>query len=137
MLTDPVGEVRIPRPVLAGILSGIAVSLTIVWLNILPDTQGHAVLVAAIATPYLAFALLDGSARALVSEITVTVAFVTTAFLIFDASAWVVAAVLAAHGNWDLAHLSGRITAHVGDYPVWCAWLDLTAAAVLLVSTAL
>ena len=137
MPTDTTGEVDIPRPALAGIACGVAASLSIIWLNILPDAQGHAILVAAIATPYLAFALLDGSARSLFSEITATVVFVTTAFLILDASAWAVAAVLAAHGIWDIAHLKGRITSHVGDYPVWCASLDLTAAGVLLASTAL
>ena len=137
MPTDPVGDIKIPRPVLAGILSGITVSLAIIWLNILSDAQGHAVLVAAIATPYLVFALLDGSVRSLVIEITVMVAFVTAAFLILDSPAWAVALVLASHGLWDLAHFNGRITSHVGDYPVWCGTLDVTAATMLLATSLL
>ncbi|MFN3255401.1 MAG: hypothetical protein ACE37B_06875 [Ilumatobacter sp.] len=134
MPTDTSTEVRIPRPALVGIASGLAVSLTITWLDILPTSEGHAVLVAAIATPYLVFALLDGSVRSFVAEIAVMIAFVTTAFLIFDSPAWVIAAVLAAHGLWDLAHLSGRITSHVGDYPIWCGTLDITAAIALLIT---
>lgn len=137
MPTDPVAEVRIPRPVLTGILSGVVVSLGIIWLDILPDAQGHAVLVAAIATPYLAFALLDGSARTLVREITVMMVFVTAAFLVFDSPAWAVALVLAGHALWDLMHLGGRVTSHVGDYPVWCATLDVTAAATLMATSLL
>ena len=65
------------------------------------------------------------------------VAFVITAFLVFDAPAWAVSVALAAHGLWDLAHLGGRITSQVGDYPVWCGTLDVTAAGVLVLSTAL
>lgn len=82
------------------------------------------------------FALLDGSARSLVTEITVMFAVAAAAFLILDSPAWTVAVVHAAHGLWELAHLNGRVTSHVGDYPVWCATLDVTAAAVLLVSPA-
>lgn len=136
MPTNVVRGVRIPRPALIGALCGIAVSLGIMLLDILPAAQGHALLVAAIATPYLAFALIDGSARSLVVEITVTVAFVTTAFLVFDASAWVVAIALIAHGLWDLVHLRIHITNHLGDYPVWCGTLDITAAAALLITSA-
>ena len=137
MPTDPGGVVRIPRPILTGVVSGIAISVSIISLNILNDAQGHAMLVAAIATPYLVFALLDGSARSLVSEITVMVAFVTAAFLVFDAPAWTVAIVLAAHGLWDVAHLKGGVTSHTGDYPIWCGTLDVTAAAVLVIAQAL
>ena len=74
--------------------------------------------------------------RSLVIEITGIFAFVTPAFLTLDSPAWTAAVVHAARGLWDLAQLNGRVTSHVGDYPVWCATLDVTAAAVLLVSTA-
>lgn len=126
-------SVRIPAPVLAGVVSGVLASLAITLLNTLSDTQGHAILIAAVATPYVAFALVDGTARSIVTEAVVAVAFVAVAFVVFDASVWVVAGALAAHGIWDLAHLRTHITSHVGDYPVWCATLDVSAAAVLVV----
>lgn len=137
MPTDTASDVRIPRPALVGFASGVVVSLAISLLDILPDSQGHAVLVAAIATPYLGFALLDGSTRSLAVEVTVMITFVTTAFLVFESAAWIVAIVLAAHGLWDLAHLGSRITQRLGDYPIWCGTLDITAAAMLLVTTQL
>ena len=130
-------SVRIPRPALVGVASGIVVSLAIILLDLLPDSQGHAILVAAIATPYLVFALLDGSPQSLIIEISVMVAFVTIAFVLFDSPAWMVAFALAAHGMWDLVHINDRITANVGDYPIWCGTLDVTAAAVLLLANAL
>ena len=133
----PSDSVEIPWPVPTGIACGVIISLAISLTNILTDAQGHAVLVAAIATPYLAFALLDGSTRSVALETTVLVAFTTAAFIVFDATAWVVAAVLASHAAWDVAHERFRITDRVGDYPVWCAALDLSAAGTLIAVSAL
>lgn len=76
-------RVEIPNPAAVGAIVGVSVGAAIVLVNILPSSQGHGVLVAAIATPYLAFALLDGSSRSLVIEIAVMVAFVTAAFVAF------------------------------------------------------
>jgi len=135
MPTDTAPDVRIPRPALVGFTCGVVVSLAITLLDILPDSQGHAMLVAAIATPYLVFALIDGSTRSLVIEIAVMVVFVTTAFLVFDSPAWIVAIVLASHGLWDLAHMRSHMTKHVGDYPIWCATLDISAATMLFVAS--
>ena len=115
-----------------GVACGLVISAAISVFEIVPTEQGHAVLVAAIATPYLVFALLDGSARALALETLVIVAFVTLAFLVLNASALVVASLLAAHALWDVAHLRLSITKCLGDYPAWCAALDVTAAVSLV-----
>lgn len=103
---------RIPLPILTGLVSGILASLAITLLNILPGSQGHAVLIAAVATPCLAFAFIDGTPRSIGIETVVAITFVTVAFLAFDASPWVVAGALAAHGN-----LGRRTSLHPHHFP--------------------
>lgn len=44
---------RIPKPVVAGVVSGMVTNLGISAVSVVSPAQGHAVLVAAIATPYL------------------------------------------------------------------------------------
>lgn len=46
-------SVHIPRPIVAGLLSGVAISLGISAFGATPVGQGHAVFAAATATPYL------------------------------------------------------------------------------------
>ncbi len=113
---------------------GAVTSAAIVVLDVVDASVGHAVLVAAIATPYLAFALLDATLRSLVAETVLVVLFVAASLILLNASAWLVAVALAAHGVWDLAHVRWAITEHTGNYPQWCAAFDVTAAAGLVVS---
>lgn len=59
--------------------------------------------------------------------------FFAAALTVLAAPVWMVAAVLLAHAGWDVVHLRWKITRHVGDYPAWCAAVDVAAASVLLV----
>lgn len=128
-------SVSIPYPLALGALAGLVTSLSIIVLDLLPDSQGHALLMAAISTPYIVFALLDGSTTSLAIEFAAMVGFMIASFIIFDAPAWVVAIALASHALWDYLHRGERITKHVGDYATWCSALDLTAAITLIAVT--
>ena len=116
-------------------MSGVVLSLVITTADILPPNQGHAILISAVATPYIAFALVDGSARSVLTEFSVAIAFVTASFVVLNADVWIVATVLAAHGLWDLAHIRSDLNRLCGDYPKWCGVLDIAAAATLLVTS--
>lgn len=129
-------SVAIPRPVLVGAMSGVFLSLVITTADILPPNQGHAILISAVATPYIAFALVDSSPRSALTEFSVAIAFVTASFVVLNANVWIVATVLAAHGLWDLAHIRFPLNPHCGNYPKWCGVLDIAAAATLLITSA-
>ncbi|MGB5953563.1 MAG: hypothetical protein WBG57_13735 [Ornithinimicrobium sp.] len=126
------GGVRIPMPGHAGVVGGVVVSVGLSAVAVVSPAQGHAVLVAAIATPYLVFALLDRSRRGLMIEVLAVVLFVTAALLLLQSPAWLVAVALVGHAGWDVVHVRWAPVRGVGDYPAWRAALDVTAAAMLL-----
>lgn len=80
---------------------------------------------------------MDRSRRALLVEVLPVVIFVTAALLLLQSPAWLVAVALVAHAGWGLAHVRRGSVRDLGDYPVWCAALDVTAAAMLLAAGAL
>jgi hypothetical protein len=85
-----------------------------------------------IASLYSLFAAIGESTRALVVESIVAVGFIALAVLGFRSTLWVVAAVLAAHGVFDLVH--GSVIANPGVprwWPPFCLAYDVVAAGYL------
>lgn len=70
-------HIRLPGAI--GVAYGVAVSLGIGALGASSPGESHAVLLAAIATPYSVFALPDGSWRSIIVEGVAVVGFVVAA----------------------------------------------------------
>ena len=85
-----------------------------------------------VASYYLLFAVMGGSARALLIESVALIAFVLLAVAGFKRNPWLVVAGLAGHGVFDLLH--ARIVSNPGVpdwWPAFCLAYDVTAAAFL------
>jgi hypothetical protein len=85
-----------------------------------------------IALIYELFAVMGGSARALLAESLVAVVFVGASTLGFQRNLWWVAAALAAHGIFDIVH--GGVIANPGVpawWPAFCLAYDVAAAGYL------
>jgi hypothetical protein len=81
---------------------------------------------------YVLFAILGGSARAIVIESLITGVFAVAATVGFRRNLWLVAAGLVAHGVMDLVH--GHLVANPGVpawWPAWCMSYDVVAGAYL------
>jgi hypothetical protein len=86
-----------------------------------------------VASYYVLFAVMGGSARALLVELAAMAAFVLLTVAGFKRNLWLVAAGLAAHGAFDLVH--ARIVHNPGVpgwWPPFCLAYDVTAAAFLM-----
>ena len=81
---------------------------------------------------YVLFAILGGSAGALVIESLITGVFLVLATVGFRRNLWLVVAGLVAHGAMDLVH--GRLVTNPGVpawWPAWCMSYDVVAGAYL------
>ena len=87
-----------------------------------------------IASYYALFAVMGGSAHALLVEAAVAILFLAVTLVGFKYSLWLVVGALASHGIFDVLH--GRLIANPG-VPVWwpafCLAYDGVAAAYLAI----
>lgn len=116
-----------------GALLALSVGLLIgTGLGLDRDRAFYPVVTIVIASYYVLFAVLGGSTHALVLESLVGAVFLAIAAAGFKWSLWVVAAALAAHGIFDLAHAAIISNPGVpGWWPEFCLAFDVTAAAYL------
>lgn len=85
--------------------------------------------VMSVASYYLAFAVVDGSAEVMLSEVSIAAVFLVGAVLGFKRNPWIAVLALGGHGVMDtfhhhLVHNSG---VHL-SWPGFCAAFDLAAA---------
>ena len=83
-----------------------------------------------IASYYVLFAVMSGSARTVIIESMVMALFAAAAVAGFKSSTWIVVVALAGHGVFDAVH--GQIIENAGVppwWPAWCLAYDLGAAA--------
>ena len=93
------------------------------------DRVFYPTMLIAIASYYLAFALVDGRTPVLVAEAALCAAFTGTAVLGFKRNLWLVVGALAGHGVMDLFH--HRLVQNMGvpaAWPGFCLAFDVTAA---------
>jgi hypothetical protein len=112
----------------AGLALGVAAFAAITGLD--RDRAFYATLLIVIASYYILFAVMAGSAPALVAESSVFAAFAGLAVIGFRASLWLVVAGLAAHGLFDF--LRGGLIVNPGVpawWPPFCLSFDVAAAA--------
>ena len=82
-----------------------------------------------IATYYVLFAVMDGSHKVLLSEITIAAVFTVLAVVGFKRNLWLVAGALAGHGVMDFFHHALVHNSGVPrGWPGFCLAFDLTAA---------
>jgi hypothetical protein len=82
-----------------------------------------------VASYYVLFAAMGGSAQVLIVEALVMVAFVLVAVLGFKRSSWLIVAGLAGHGLFDALH--GHVVQNPGVpewWPAFCSAFDIGAA---------
>ena len=115
-----------------GIALALAVGLLARLVRLDRDRALYPVAMIVIASYYILFAVLGGSAYALILETLVAVLFVALALWSFKSSLWLVAAALAAHGIFDLIHGAFITNPGVPDWwPSFCLAYDVTAAGYL------
>jgi len=118
-----------------GVTLALAVGIIFSKLGFARDRSFYPTVMIVIAAYYVLFALIDGSPRALRSELGPFAAFAAAAVAGFRWSPWFVVAALAGHGIFDLAHPQ-VITNHgvPSFWPDFCSTYDLVAAAYLAAS---
>ena len=117
-------------PYVVGIVLSIGVALFARLVRLDRDRAFYPTVTIVIASYYVLFAVMGGSARALLVESVMMTAFSVIAVLGFKFSLWLVVAAFAAHGVFDFVH--GYLIANSG-VPVWwpgfCLAYDVVAAA--------
>ena len=88
--------------------------------------------VMAVASYYLAFAVVDGRTGVMLSEVAIAAVFIAGAVAGFKYSPWIAVAALAGHGVMDSFH--DHLVNNTGVPQVWpgfCMTFDVTAAVIV------
>jgi hypothetical protein len=121
-----------PMPYLTGFIVAIAVVAYANALRFDRDRAFYPVILVVIASYYVLFATIDGSAQVVLLESTFAVVFAAAASWGFRRNLWLVAGALGAHGIFDFFHARFIVNAGVpGWWPAFCLAFDLTVAAAL------
>lgn len=115
-----------------GIAVALAVSAFARWTGFDRDRAFYPTVVVVVALYYVLFAVVGGSAQALIVELLVMGVFVLVAVLGFKVSSWIVVAGLAAHGLFDAGHELLVTNPGVPEWwPGFCMMADFGLAAFL------
>ena len=112
-----------------GIVLALVVSAFAAMTGFDRDRAFYPTVLTVIASYYVLFAVMGGSARALLVESFLMTVFLTLAVVGFRLSLWIVAAALAAHGVFDAVH--GYLVTNPGVptwWPAFCLGYDVSAA---------
>lgn len=119
-------------PILVGTTLALAVSAYAAWINFDRDRAFYPTVVSVVASYYVLFSVMAGSARTTILETSIMGIFVAAASLGFRRNLWIAVAGLAGHGILDGFH--GSLVYNPGVPPWWppfCLAYDVTAAAIL------
>lgn len=118
---------------LVGIALALAVALFVGrWAGFDRDRCFYPVVLIVVASLYDLFAVLGGSAHALILESLAMAVFVAAALIGFRTNLWLVAAALTGHGIFDFFHAG--LIANPGVPPWWpmfCGSYDVVAGAIM------
>lgn len=121
---------------LIGIILGFVIVLGAKLTGFHRDKSFYPVLLIVIATYYVLFAAMDGSAVSLIIESTIALVFILVALLGIRYGVRLVAAGLILHGVFDFVH--GQLVVNTA-VPVWwpgfCASVDIVLGALVLYLT--
>jgi hypothetical protein len=119
-------------PYVVGLVLSIGVAVFARRVGFDRDRAFYPAVLIVIASYYVLFAAMIGSAETVLLESIVMTLFVIAAVAGFKRSAWIIVGALAAHGVQDAVH--GHIVANAGVpawWPAWCLAYDLGAAGAL------
>jgi hypothetical protein len=114
---------------LVGICLALAISGFATLVGFDRNRAFYPTLLIVIASYYGLFAVMGGSAGALLIESLIIAAFILASVLGFKSSLWIVVGALAAHGIFDFAH--SHLIRNPGVpawWPMFCLTYDVTAA---------
>ena len=117
-------------PYIVGIVLSIGVAWFARFVGLDRDRAFYPTVMIVIASYYVLFAVMSGSAQTVVIESVVMALFAAAAVAGFKSSAWIVVVALAGHGVFDAVH--GRVIENAGMpawWPAWCFAYDVGAAA--------
>jgi hypothetical protein len=115
-----------------GVVLAFAVGVLTTFVGLHRDRALYPVVLIAIASYYVLFAAMGGSAHALVVESLVATVFVALAVAGFRSTLWLVVIALAAHGVLDFVHPHAYANPGVPAWwPSFCLAYDVVAAACL------
>jgi len=129
----PMNVAGAPMGVLAGAIVALLVALLGRVAGFDRDRAFYSTLLIVVASYYVLFAAIGGSAHALVVEGAVMGVFTAAALAAFRWRPWIAAAGLVGHGVFDLV-VHGHLVANPGMpawWPPFCAAFDLVAGAFL------
>ena len=119
-------------PLVIGVLLALVVSLLAWAAGFDRDRAFYPTVLCVVASYYVLFAAMAGSAPLLAAETVTLAVFSLVAFLGFKSNLWWVAAALAAHGGFDFVH---GFVVHNPGVPTWwpgfCAGYDAAAGGLL------
>src|SRR3954452_25565828 len=116
-------------PYVVGIVLSIGVALFARRVGFDRDRAFYPTVLIVVASYYVLFAVMSGSAETVLLESIIMALFAVAAVAGFKGSAWIVVAALAGHGVQDAVH--GHIVANAGVpawWPAWCLAYDVGAA---------
>lgn len=99
------------------------------WLRMDRERVFYPAVVIAVASYYLAFAVVDGRGEVMLYEVAIAAVFIAAAVLGFKRNAWIAVAALGGHGVMDGFH--HHLVANAGVPPSWpgfCMSFDVAAA---------
>lgn len=120
------------EPLLIGASLALVVSLYAAWIHFDRDRAFYPTALSVIASYYVLFSVMGGSARTTMVEISIMVVFFVAAALGFRRNLWFVVVALAAHAILDAFH--GSLVFNPGVprwWPPFCSTYDLMAAGFL------
>ena len=102
------------------------------WLGMDRERVFYPAVVMAVASYYLAFAVVDGRSEVMLSEVAIAAVFIAGAVAGFKYSPWIAVVALGGHGVMDgFHHLLVHNAGVPRSWPGFCGSFDVTAAALV------
>lgn len=102
------------------------------WLGMDRERVFYPAVVMAVASYYLAFAVVDGRSEVMLAEVAIAAIFIAGAVAGFKLNPWIAVIALAGHGVMDgLHHHLVHNTGVPQAWPGFCMSFDVTAAAIV------
>jgi hypothetical protein len=102
------------------------------WLGMDRERVFYPAVVMAVASYYLAFAVVDGRGGVMLAEVAIAAVFIVSAVAGFKLSPWIAVVALGGHGVMDGFH--HHLVHNTGVPPAWpgfCMSFDVTAALIV------
>lgn len=114
---------------IVGIILALLFCGAAAWLGMDRERVFYPAVVMAVASYYLAFAVVDGRSEIMLSEVAIAAVFIAGAVAGFKVSPWIAFVALGGHGVMDgFHHLLVHNAGVPRSWPGFCGSFDVTAA---------